>query len=226
MDHLITTHKTVMRVCDSMQTADGITIPIVDGQLSCVEEVSPNGYRYKKDFWHHVLKEQYVKDMIENRECIGTIEHPTEDDAYQATPYEDASHVCLSAVLVGDNPQGKFGLLNNNKGNALKALVDMNIPIGVSTRGMGEQLSDHVSPYIPHDGYRLITWDCVRNPNFAALRLRRPVSDSVAERLFNELTGLLQMRDSAYNGYRRDYMDNDHRKLLRELKRMLNEVEL
>ena len=111
-------------------------------------------------------------EMLKERTSLGTIEHPEDDGAYLRTPYEDASHVVIDAVLKGNDPFCKFALLNNQKGNSVKALVDLEIPVGVSTRGLGDTLSDSVSPYIDEDNYALITWDIVNNPNFASLKMQ------------------------------------------------------
>lgn len=170
--------KTVFRVCDSVVDNNGTQVPIVEGELSSVDEVSPNGYRYRKGFWNKVLAEDYVKDMILGRECLGTIEHPESDDEYLKTSYENASHVVFSVVVnKAGNPVGRFGLLNNNKGNSIKALIDLGVPIGVSTRGFGEILEDEVSKFVSENNYALITWDFTKNPNFP--KKMKAISDSL-----------------------------------------------
>lgn len=198
-----TIHSSLMRVCDSMKTPEGVTIPIIGGITSLSDVVSGNGYRYKGTFWPKVLSQKYVKDMIAARTSLGTIEHPEKDEDYMRTPYLVASHVVIDAVLNGNNPDCKFALFNNEYGNCIKALVDVKVPVKVSTRGLGDTLKDSISPYIDEDNYGLITWDIVNNPNFEDISLQR-VSDSVrSDSVFKELVEAYSLRDSVNTDYDR-----------------------
>lgn len=170
-------------------------MPIVEGPLSSVDILTPNGYRYKKGFWDKVLAEQYVKDMILNRECLGTIEHPESDAEYMKTSYELASHVVTKVVVKDHIPYGTFALLNNNKGCAIKALVEVGVPVGVSTRGLGDTLTDEKGDYIDENNYLLITWDFTKAPNIPVQM--REISDSLRESsTFKQLVEMHQLRDS------------------------------
>ncbi len=168
------THNTRWRISDSRVEN---SLCVVEGALSDVDVVSPNGYRYRKGFWDKVLADERVRNMIYNRECLGTIEHPTDDDEYASTPYEKASHVVLSVTVKNGVPYGKFALLDNEKGRSIKALVDVGVPIGVSTRGVGDIKEDEISKYVDEDSYGLITWDFTRKPNFPVKM--NAVSDSL-----------------------------------------------
>lgn len=214
--------KTVFRVCDSIVDNNGNKVPVVEGELSTVDEVSPNGYRYRRGFWNKVLAEDYVKDMILGRECLGTIEHPEEDDEYLKTSYENASHVVLSVVVnKSGNPVGKFGLLNNNKGNSIKALVDLGVPIGVSTRGFGEILEDDISKYISENNYALITWDFTKNPNFP--KKMKAISDSLmSSPIFKEYCEVRKVVDST--PYKSPF-EGEAKKLLCEIKDRISKIE-
>lgn len=195
LKQVYTAHKTKLRVCDSELDMAGNRIPIVEGELSDVDVVSPNGYRYKKGFWDNVLSQPYVKDMIANRECLGMIEHPEKDEEYMKTPYDKASHIVLSVTVNNGVPYGRFGLLNNPRGNDIKALVDVGVPIGVSTRGLGDILTDNISEYVDDQNYGLITWDFTTRPNFP--KYMNPVSDSLRESpLYREFVQMRQLVDS------------------------------
>lgn len=221
-----TNHRTNLRVCDSIISNEGITIPVIAGICSETDVVSPNGYRYKSSFWHKVLSQSYVKDMISNRTSLGTIEHPEDDNAYMKTPYEMASHVVLSVELKGNNPYAKFGILNNTKGNSIKALVDLNVPVGVSTRGLGDTLQDEISPYIDEDNYAFITWDVVNNPNFGDLSLVK-VTDSLRNTsLFKELVEAYSLRDSVDEHYSTSFLLSEIDKMQSCLTSMKSFLEL
>lgn len=194
LSKIVTPFKTCFRVCDSKESEQG-NITIVEGPLSSVDVKTPNGYRYRKGFWDKVLSEDYVKQMIENRECLGTIEHPEADSEYMKTSYENASHVVLSVVVRNHIPYGRFGLLNNNKGCCMKALVDVGVPVGVSTRGLGDSLTDELGDYIDEENYLLITWDFTKVPNIPVSM--KAVSDSLRESpLFKQLVEMHKLKDS------------------------------
>ena len=50
--------KNKFKISDSIQLESGVTCPVITGQVGQVDIVSPNGYRYKTDFWDSVLGDQ------------------------------------------------------------------------------------------------------------------------------------------------------------------------
>ena len=207
-----------MRVCDSVTLASGATIPVISGQVGVVDEVSQNGYRYLTDHWDRVLSDSVVLNQIKERRMLGTIEHPTDDNEFMATSYENASHVVMKAWVQNHQPFASFGLVNNEKGNNIKALVDLGVPVGVSTRGMGNFGQDQISQYVDPEGYLLLTWDLVKSPNFAELSMS-PVTDSLmATPKFRELVDMHQLKDSAFKGYNQQALQKDRVNAVTELK--------
>lgn len=213
MFRIETSISSTLRISDSMKLSDGQVVPVIDGICSLSEVVSPNGYRYKKTFWPKVFSQPYFKDSISQRTSLGTVEHPEKDEDYLRTPYLDASHVVVGAELRDSNPFCKFALINNEKGNGIKALVDLNVPVGVSTRGLGETLSDSISPFIDEDNYAWITWDIVNNPNFSDLRMKLISDSAKASPIFKELVDAYQLRDSGVLSF-------DKSRLLKEMDKM------
>lgn len=214
--------KSQFRICDAVVGTDGTKIPCIVGQVGQVDEVSQNGYRYKKGFWDAILARPEVKDKIEHREMLGTIEHPISDEAYLKTPYDQASHVVVKAWTQDGNPYAVLGLLNNEKGNQIKALLEVGHNPGVSTRGLGSFADDAVSQYIVEDDYVLLGWDIVTSPNFADLKMEK-VSDSLqTSSLFKELVGMNALRDSSYINYNRQSLLKDIKSLATELSNKLS----
>lgn len=204
-----TVTKTKFKVCDSIVTDSGVTVPCISGQVGQVDVVSPNGYRYKTDFWDRVLSDKIIQNQIALREMRGTIEHPEDDDEFLCTSYENTSHIVFKAWVQNHNPFATIGIANNPKGNAIKSLLDLGATIGVSTRGMGQFGNDNISKFVDAQDYMLITWDLVKNPNFGDLRMA-PVTDSiVSSPVFKELCDMHQIKDSAYKGYNKDKLISD-----------------
>ena len=97
-----------------------------------------------------------------------------------------------------------------------KMLFIIGVPIGVSTRGLGEFLSDSVSEFIDEDSYALITWDFTRNPNLEKAVLSK-VTDSFMETpIFREFIDAYKLRDSVDESY-------DHERLKKEFMLMREE---
>ena len=192
---LSTSFQPTFKISDSL-VCQGSSCPCITGQVGEVDVVSPNGYRYKTDFWDKVLQDSLVQSQIDSRDVLGTIEHPTDDESYLRTPYEEASHVVIKAWTQNHQPFATFALLNNPKGNAIKALLDIGHKPGVSTRGMGNFTTDSISQFVESDGYIFITWDIVRNPNFCNLKMDA-ISDSLSSHpLFKELCDMHHVKDN------------------------------
>jgi hypothetical protein len=64
----------------------------------------------------------------------------------------------------GDNVIGKIEILPTPSGNILKALIESNITVGVSSRGMGS-LKDVGGLMEVQDDFELLCWDFVSTPS-------------------------------------------------------------
>lgn len=198
MNKITFSHLGQFRIMDSVSDQSGNKIPVIYGPLSATEVASAKGYRYKEGFWRNVLSRASVKEVIDSRRMLGMIEHPIEDSEYLSTPYEKASHLVIAVDLQGSTPYGQMALLNNPLGNTIKALADLKVPIGVSTRGMGSYEKDDISQFIDDESFGLITWDFTRNPNLKGSDLYMKVTDSLQNSpLFSEFAALQGIRDSA-----------------------------
>lgn len=217
LQKIITSTTSKFRVCDSYRDASGNKIPMIYGPLSFEETGSFKGYRYREGFWQHVLSNAAVRDKIESHTMLGMIEHPIDDDEYLSTPYDKASHVVYDVQIKKGTPYGTLALINNVHGNCIKALVDLNVPIGVSTRGCGDILQDSVSTYVDEQNYALITWDITRKPNLEQAVCTRLSDSALGSPLFKELVSSYQLRDSADTHYNRNRLNSDISRLVEEL---------
>jgi hypothetical protein len=141
------------RIVDSVETPSGEKMPCITGKASHSEVISQKGYRYRKGFWPRVINDSVLQNKIANRDVLGMIEHPKDDYSFLHTPYEKAAVVCLRAWCEGEDPYIMLGLLNNEPGNAVKALIEVGHRPGVSTRAFGEYSKDNVSSFVKEDTY-------------------------------------------------------------------------
>ena len=219
------TSRNLFKISDSITLDSGVTVPTIMGQVGQVDVVSQNGYRYKNGFWDRVLSDPALKEQFNNHDILGMTEHPKDDEAYLKTPYDQASHIILDAWCEQGNPYATIGLLNNDNGNNIKALVDVGHRPGVSTRGLGSFDKDAISQFIMDDNYLFITWDIVRSPNFVDLKLDKVTDSLRSSPIFEELVQMHQLKDSVDEHYSRlalqKSMDTAISALL-ELKNQLN----
>ena len=64
----------------------------------------------------------------------------------------------------GDNVIGKIEVLPTSAGNILKALIENNVQVGVSSRGMGS-LQERDGVLEVQDDFELLCWDFVSTPS-------------------------------------------------------------
>lgn len=189
------------KIVDSVTLPTGVTVPCIEGKASRSEVISQKGYRYRKGFWPQVLADADLQAMIENRQMLGMIEHPEDDNEFLCTPYKKAAVICLRAWIKNDEPFITLGLLNNEEGNAIKALIEVGHKPGVSTRAFGTYAEDGVSKYVEPDGYKVRAWDVVTRPNFEDIRMDK-VGDSLGSLPdFRALMQMTELRDSVDGNY-------------------------
>lgn len=222
-----------MRITDSVELdKQGNKIPVITGPASHTEVRSQKGYRYRDGFWDKVINDPEVQQKIKNRDMLGMIEHPDEEREFMNTPYDKASHVIMRAWMKGKDPWLAAGLLNNERGNAVKALLDVGHKPGVSTRALGDYLQDSVSEFLDENRFMLLTWDIVRSPNFHDVRLA-PVSDSflkgsggvdslMRHPLFREAVQMYQLRDSVDESYNEANLQKDIQLVIGTLQKIQN----
>jgi hypothetical protein len=131
---------------------------IVEGLLATAEIKNGNGRYYKKPIWEREL-DKYASCINENR-ALGELDHPDS----QVINLKNASHNILKAWWEGDNIMGKIEILPTPSGNILKTLIENNIKIGVSSRGMGS-LKEVDGLLEVQEDFELLCWDFVSTPS-------------------------------------------------------------
>lgn len=212
-------YRSSFRIIDSIESgSDGTRIPVIRGAASRVDQASIKGYRYRSGFWDKIINTPELQQRVADRDMLGMIEHPEDEYEYSRTPLDKASHVVLRAWVdeKSHEPWIDCGLLNNDRGNAIKALVDVGFKPGCSTRAMGGFLHDSIGDYLDENNYAVITWDIVRSPNFDDIRLER-VSDSS---IFREAVQMYHLRDSVADCYDHSKLSSDIDSAIAALRRI------
>jgi len=132
--------------------------PIVEGILTTAEVKNGNGRYYPKELWEREIN-KYMTSVKENR-ALGELDHPESS----IINLKNVSHNIKQIWWNGDHVMGKIEILPTPSGNILKALIENNIMVGVSTRGMGsvKQIGETVEV---QDDFELLCWDFVSTPS-------------------------------------------------------------
>jgi hypothetical protein len=101
----------------------------------------------------------YQKFIAENR-ALGELDHPDSS----VVELKNASHIVREAYMDGDICYGTVEILDTPAGKILKSLIDNNVTLGISSRGVGStrREGDH---QIVQDDFQLICWDFVSEPS-------------------------------------------------------------
>jgi hypothetical protein len=132
--------------------------PIVEGILATAEVKNGNGRYYKKDLWEREI-DKYMSCVRENR-ALGELDHPESS----IINLKNVSHNIRGIWWDGDKVMGKIEILPTPSGNILKALIENNITVGVSSRGMGS-LKPLGETMEVQDDFELLCWDFVSTPS-------------------------------------------------------------
>ena len=133
--------------------------PVVGGILATAEVKNGNGRYYKKSLWQREI-DKYM-DSVKERRALGVLDHPESS----VINLKNASHNIVDIYWDGNTVMGKIEILPTPSGNILKALLESNIKLGVSSRGMGSLQENADGLLEVQDDFDLLCWDFVSTPS-------------------------------------------------------------
>jgi len=131
---------------------------ILTGIMQKAEALNGNGRIYPKKVLEKELK-NYQK-LIKERRALGELDHP--DDS--VINLKNASHLVTDLWWEGEDVMGKIQILNTPSGQVLKALVEADVKLGISSRGLGTTKDKNGKTYVNND-FQLICFDVVSEPS-------------------------------------------------------------
>ena len=132
--------------------------PMVEGILATAEVKNGNGRYYPKELWEREI-DKYMESVKQNR-ALGELDHPESS----VINLKNVSHNITEMWWDGDEVLGKIEILPTPSGNILKALLENDITVGVSSRGMGS-LQERGGVLEVQDDFELLCWDFVSTPS-------------------------------------------------------------
>ena len=161
--------------------------PMVEGILATAEVKNGNGRYYPKELWEREI-DKYMEIVKENR-ATGELDHPDST----IINLKNVSHIIREIWWKGDKVVGKLEILPTVSGNILKALIDNNVSVGVSSRGMGSLKEMNEGTLEVQDDFELLCWDFVSTPSNPGsyMQLVKEGKENLLENKFAKVNSLL-----------------------------------
>ena len=131
---------------------------ILSGVMQKADALNGNGRVYPLKVLQKEVK-NYQK-LVDERRALGELDHPDES----VINLKNASHLVTKLWWDGDNVMGKVQVLNTPSGNILKGLIESNVKLGISSRGLGTTDEKNGKTYV-NDDFQLICFDFVSEPS-------------------------------------------------------------
>jgi len=161
--------------------------PMVEGILATAEVKNGNGRYYPKELWEREI-DKYMDIVKENR-ATGELDHPDST----IINLKNVSHIIREIWWKGDKVVGKLEILPTVSGNILKALIENNVSVGVSSRGMGSLKEINEGTLEVQDDFELLCWDFVSTPSNPGsyMQLVKEGKENLLENKFAKVNSLL-----------------------------------
>ena len=160
--------------------------PLVEGILATAEIKNGNGRYYPKELWEREISK--YQDVVKENRATGELDHPESS----IINLKNVSHIIRDIWWDGDKVIGKLEILPTMFGNILKALIENNVTVGVSSRGMGslKQIGETLEV---QDDFELLCWDFVSTPSNPGsyMHLVKEGKENLPENKFAKVNSIL-----------------------------------
>lgn len=143
-------------ITESRKNNDGRIV--LKGPVQKADTLNQNGRIYPLAILEREVR-NYQK-FIKERRALGELDHP----ATSVVELSNVSHVVTEAYLDDSVVYGTIEVLPTPKGKILESLIESNIKIGISSRGVGSTTNEG-GHQIVNDDFQLICWDMVAEPS-------------------------------------------------------------
>lgn len=174
----------MIRLCESPSThLSTKSNRILSGLFAEFDVKNQNDRIYPRKIYETALQDLLPK--INDGRLLGECDHPNDRDEICLS---NVSHVIRECKVEGNKVYGTVELLDTPSGKIAQALVEAGIPLGISSRGVGNTRRINEGEEVTD--LKLITFDLVADPSFsnavlsesAKIKLRTEL-DSVASTL-------------------------------------------
>jgi hypothetical protein len=154
---LITEHTDELRYLT--EEKDGEKKYMIEGIFMQAEKQNRNGRVYPKKTLESATK-KYQTEQVSKGRAVGELGHPDSP----TINLDRVSHKITELNWDGDNVVGRAEILETPMGKIVRGLMDGEVQLGVSTRGMGS-LQQQKGKTVVNDDFILSTVDIVQDPS-------------------------------------------------------------
>jgi len=161
MKQLLTEYLPLQYDPNIISEAAGRGAPIVlrNVVLQRANAKNQNGRIYPIDVLQREAKK--YETLIQERRATGELDHPESP----VVNLKNVSHNVTKVWFKGEDLMGDIEILNTPSGNILRNLLEANIRLGISSRGLGSVVDVGEDTVQVQDDFSLICFDVVSNPS-------------------------------------------------------------
>lgn len=157
---------------------------IVAGILQKADTENGNGRVYPRRVLEREIKN--YKTLVQERRALGELDHPDSSEV----SLKNASHIITEIWMDGNDVYGKAEILPTSSGKDLQALIEADVKLGISSRGLGST-TDRSGQTLVEDDFQLICFDFVADPSTPGAFMmkesrQRKIVDAARRSLFDK----------------------------------------
>ena len=139
------------------KSSDGIVT--MKGIIQKAQQPNANNRIYPRP----ILEREDAKyqELIKERRSLGELDHPDSP----IVQLENVSHLVTDTKWDGDDLVGTVEVLDTPKGQILEKLINRDIKLGISSRGLGSTSRTNEGYDMVEDDFNLVCYDMVSNPS-------------------------------------------------------------
>ena len=130
----------------------------VRGEFAKCGIATENKRVYPGKVWEKEIKR--LNKALKERRVFGEIDHPSDGQ----TKLSRVSHIVTGLSIENGLVIGEAEILPTEAGKNLLAIMEANVPVGVSSRGFGSVKSNEKNEDVVQEDYKLVTFDFVADP--------------------------------------------------------------
>lgn len=195
---------------------------LLSGLFAEMGTYNQNGRRYSEEVYEPAYEELLPK--INERRLLGELDHPID---YDEVRLSNVSHAIIECHVVEEDGikkvYGTVELLDTPAGMIAQALVRAGIPIGISSRGLGN--TRQVRDGVEVTQLKLITYDLVAEPSFSNAILSPDKSTELSDSL-QYIESKLPLNESVENDSIRGMINHIRESLIMEKTDLHDEIDI
>ena len=166
----------------------------LSGKLQEADVQNGNGRIYPKSIIEREVS-TYQKLVKENR-ALGELDHPESS----VINLQNVSHMVTEVWMDGPSVMGKVKVLSTPSGNILKELINSEVTVGMSSRGLGSVKEENGKSLV-EDDFQLICFDIVSDPSTPGAFMNLTENKVPIEKIFTKADRINRALNNVLGNY-------------------------